>query len=61
MKQAEIEMLTGLGEGRRPGSCCGGYWHPVLAVGELTEEKPIKRVTRSWREAGGLRLPLAAG
>ena len=61
MKQAENEMLTRVGRGTPAGELLRRYWHPVSAVGELTEEKPIKRVTVLGEKLVVFRLPLAPG
>ena len=36
--------LTQVGPGTPAGALLRRYWQPVAAAGELTEEKPIKRV-----------------
>ena len=40
----ENVMLTRVGPGTPAGELLRRYWHPVAVAGELSEEKPIKRV-----------------
>jgi 5,5'-dehydrodivanillate O-demethylase len=61
MKQAENEMLTRVGRGTPAGELLRRYWHPVSATGELTEEKPIKRVMVLGEKLVLFRMPLAEG
>ena len=61
MKQAENELLTRVGRGTPAGELLRRYWHPVSAVGELTDEKPIKRVTVLGEKLVVFQLPLAPG
>jgi 5,5'-dehydrodivanillate O-demethylase len=44
LTREENELLTRVGRGTPCGELLRRYWHPVAAVGELTEEKPIKAV-----------------
>jgi 5,5'-dehydrodivanillate O-demethylase len=44
LTREENELLTRIGRGTPCGELLRRYWHPVAAVGELTEEKPIKAV-----------------
>jgi len=57
MKQAENEMLTRVGRGTPAGELLRRYWHPVSIAGELTEEKPIKRVMLLGEKLVAFRLP----
>lgn len=61
MRQAENEMLTRVGAGTPAGELLRRYWHPVAVAGELTEEKPIKRVTLLGEKLVVFRLKLAEG
>jgi 5,5'-dehydrodivanillate O-demethylase len=61
MKQAENEMLTLVGRGKPAGEFLRRYWHPILAVGELNEEKPIKQVTVLGEKLVVFQLPPAPG
>jgi 5,5'-dehydrodivanillate O-demethylase len=61
MKQAENEMLTRVGRGTPAGELLRRYWHPVSAVAELTEDKPMRRVTILGEKLVLFRLPLAPG
>src|SRR5688572_30096065 len=61
MKQSENEMLTRVGKGTPAGELLRRYWHPVLAVGELTDEKPIKQIMMLGEKLVVFRLPLAEG
>jgi 5,5'-dehydrodivanillate O-demethylase len=44
LTREENELLTRVSRGTPCGELLRRYWHPVAAVGELTEEKPIKAV-----------------
>ena len=44
LTREENELLTRVGRGTPCGELLRRYWHPVAAVAELTEEKPIKAV-----------------
>src|SRR5437867_1144718 len=44
MKREENELLTRVGPGTPGGELLRRYWHPVAAVAELTEQKPINAV-----------------
>jgi 5,5'-dehydrodivanillate O-demethylase len=44
LTREENELLTRVGRGTPCGELLRRYWHPVAAVGEFTEEKPIKAV-----------------
>src|SRR5581483_11925229 len=44
MRQEENELLTRVGRGTPGGELLRRYWHPVAAVAELTEQKPIKPI-----------------
>jgi 5,5'-dehydrodivanillate O-demethylase len=61
MKQAENEMLTRVGPGTPAGELLRRYWHPVSIAGELTEEKPTKRVMLLGEKLVAFRLPLQPG
>jgi 5,5'-dehydrodivanillate O-demethylase oxygenase subunit len=61
MKQAENELLTLVGPGTPAGELLRRYWHPVSIAGELTEEKPTKRVTLLGEKLVVFRLPLQNG
>lgn len=42
LTREENELLTRVGPGTPGGELLRRYWHPVMASGELTPEKPIK-------------------
>jgi 5,5'-dehydrodivanillate O-demethylase len=44
LTREENELLTHVSRGTPCGELLRRYWHPVAAIGELTEEKPIKAV-----------------
>lgn len=44
LTREENQILTQVGRGTPCGELLRRYWHPVAAVGELSEEKPIKAV-----------------
>jgi 5,5'-dehydrodivanillate O-demethylase oxygenase subunit len=44
LTREENELLTRVSRGTPCGELLRRYWHPVAAIGELTEEKPIKAV-----------------
>ena len=44
LTREENEALTRVGPGTPAGQLLRRYWHPVAAVGELTQETPIKAV-----------------
>jgi 5,5'-dehydrodivanillate O-demethylase oxygenase subunit len=44
LTREENELLTRVSRGTPCGELLRRYWHPVAAVGELSEEKPIKAV-----------------
>ena len=44
LNRKENELLTRVGPGTPAGELLRRYWHPVAVAGELSEEKPIKRV-----------------
>jgi 5,5'-dehydrodivanillate O-demethylase len=44
LTREENELLTCVSRGTPCGELLRRYWHPVAAIGELTEEKPIKAV-----------------
>ena len=41
LSRDENEMLTRVGRGTPGGEMLRRYWHPVAAVAELTDEKPV--------------------
>jgi 5,5'-dehydrodivanillate O-demethylase oxygenase subunit len=45
MQQDENETLTRVGAGTPAGELLRRYWHPVALAADLSEHKPIKRVT----------------
>jgi 5,5'-dehydrodivanillate O-demethylase len=61
VRQAENELLTRVGPGTPAGELLRRYWHPVSIAGELTEEKPTKRVTLLGEKLVAFRLPLGPG
>ena len=58
MRQDENEMLTRVGPGTPAGALLRRYWHPVSLAAELTEEKPIQRVSLLGEKLVVFRLPL---
>lgn len=44
LSKTENELLTRVGPGAPAGELLRRYWHPVAVAGELTAEKPKKRV-----------------
>ena len=44
LTREENELLTRIGRGTPCGELLRRYWHPVAAVGELTEQTPIRPV-----------------
>ncbi|HXF81147.1 MAG TPA: aromatic ring-hydroxylating dioxygenase subunit alpha, partial [bacterium] len=44
LTQEENDLLTRVGPGTPCGELLRRYWHPVAAAGELTPERPCKRV-----------------
>ena len=44
LTREENQLLTQVGRGTPCGELLRRYWHPVAAVGELNEEKPIRAV-----------------
>ena len=44
LSREENQLLTQVGRGTPCGELLRRYWHPVAAVGELREEKPIRAV-----------------
>jgi 5,5'-dehydrodivanillate O-demethylase len=44
LTREENQLLTQVGRGTPCGELLRRYWHPVAAVGELREEKPIRAV-----------------
>jgi 5,5'-dehydrodivanillate O-demethylase oxygenase subunit len=44
LTREENELVTRVSRGTPCGELLRRYWHPVAAMGELTEEKPIKAV-----------------
>src|SRR5581483_2988016 len=61
MREAENELLTRVGRGTPAGELLRRYWHPVSISGDLTEEKPIKRVTLLGEKLVVFRMPHRAG
>jgi len=59
--QAENELLTRVGPGTPAGELLRRYWHPVCPTGELTEEKPTKRVSLLGEQLVAFRMPPADG
>ncbi|HEX2725492.1 MAG TPA: aromatic ring-hydroxylating dioxygenase subunit alpha [Beijerinckiaceae bacterium] len=61
MRHEENEMLTRVGRGTPAGELLRRYWHPVSIAGELTEQKPTKRVTLLGEKLVVFRMPLREG
>lgn len=61
LTRAENEMLTRVGPGTPAGELLRRYWHPVAVAGELSEEKPIKRVRILGEDLVVYRLPPGPG
>lgn len=59
--QAENESMTRVGPGTPAGELLRRYWHPVAVAGELSEHKPIMRVTILGEKLVVFRMPPASG
>ncbi|MDB5729387.1 MAG: hypothetical protein JWQ00_2592 [Noviherbaspirillum sp.] len=58
--KTENESMARVGPGTPAGELLRRYWHPVAAAGDLTPEKPIKRVTILGEKLVVFRMPAAA-
>ena len=61
LTQAQNDELTRVGKGTPAGELLRRYWHVVGVPGELTEERPIKRVTLLGEKLVLFRQPAAPG